>query len=380
MFSGLSSLVIEGVDDDAGTIVVRASTLPKPVACPGCAVETSRVHGYVERRIADVPVDGRRVMLRVRARRMRCRRLGCPRQTFREQLDGVAERYQRRTARLAAQVGRVVAELAGRAGARVLSGLGVALSRHTALRMLLRLPVPVRPVGAVAKSRVLGPRAGCSGRCGSSQLGSGVGECLGDDHRVGVRAPIGEAAALPLAQRVHRQQGRYVSHETIYRSLFIQARGVLTKELVQHLRTRRTMRRAAQANTAGQARGQIQGAVPISQRPAEAADRAIPGSWEGDLLVGTKDSQSATVVERSSRYVLLVRTPSKDAATVATCLTRQVKRLPEQMMRSLTWDRGTELAEHKRFTVSTDVDVYFADPHSPWQRGTNENSNRLLRQ
>lgn len=183
-----------------------------------------------------------------------------------------------------------------------------------------------------------------------------------------------------LARSGHRQQGRYVSHETIYRSLFIQARGVLKKELIKHLRTRRTMRRSAKANTADQARGQIQDAVPISQRPAEAADRTIPGSWEGDLLVGTKDSQIATVVERSSRYLLLVRTPSKDAATVTTCLTRQVKRLPEQMMRSLTWDRGTELAEHKRFTVSTDVAVYFCDPHSPWQRGTNENTNRLLRQ
>lgn len=134
MFSGLSSLVIEGVDDDAGTIVVRASTPLGPVSCPGCAIETGRVHAYIERRVADVPVDGRPVVVRVRARRMRCLTLGCSRQTFREQPVGVTERYQRRTTRLAAQVGRVVREVAGRAGVRVLAGLGVALPRQTALR------------------------------------------------------------------------------------------------------------------------------------------------------------------------------------------------------------------------------------------------------
>jgi transposase len=145
VFSGLSSLVIQGVEDDAGTIVVRASTPLGPAACPGCAVETGRVHGYVERRVADVPVDGRPVVVRVRARRMRCSTMDCSQQTFREPLT-VAGRYQRRTARLATQVGHVVRELAGRAGARVLAGLGAGLSRHTALRTLLRLPVPDRPV------------------------------------------------------------------------------------------------------------------------------------------------------------------------------------------------------------------------------------------
>lgn len=149
MFSGLSSLFIEGVDEEAGTIVVRAATPPGPVECPGCAVETARVHGYVERHLADVPVGGRRVLLRVRARRMRCPTVGCSRQTFREQLAGVLERYQRRTARLATQVGGVVRELAGRASTRVLAGLGIALSRQTALRALLRLPVPARPVPPV---------------------------------------------------------------------------------------------------------------------------------------------------------------------------------------------------------------------------------------
>lgn len=183
-----------------------------------------------------------------------------------------------------------------------------------------------------------------------------------------------------FARTRQQRDGRYVSHETIYRSLFIQARGVLKKELTRHLRTQRRMRRPVKATTAGQARGQIPEAVPISQRPATATDRAVPGSWEGDLLVGTKDSQIATLVERRSRYLMLVCTPSKDAPTVTRRLTRQVQHLPDQMMHSLTWDRGTELAEHKQFTVATDVAVYFADPQAPWQRGTNENTNRLLRQ
>lgn len=148
VFCGLFSLVIEGVEDSAGVIVVRASTRSGPVVCPGCGVETRRVHGYVERRLADVPVSGRPVVVRVRVRRMRCSLLGCSRQTFREPLT-VAGRYQRRTARLAMQIGLVVRELAGRAGSRVLAGLGVRLSRQTALRALLRLPVPVRPFPTV---------------------------------------------------------------------------------------------------------------------------------------------------------------------------------------------------------------------------------------
>ncbi|MBN9743468.1 ISL3 family transposase [Amycolatopsis sp. A1MSW2902] len=149
VFSGLSSLVIEGVEDDAGTLVVSASTHPGPVACPGCGAPVERVHSYFARQLADVPVGGRRVLIRLRARRMRCPSLDCPQQTFREQPAGVVERYQRRTVRLAKQVGGVVRELAGRAGARVLGGLGVALSRQTALRALMRLPLPDRPVPRV---------------------------------------------------------------------------------------------------------------------------------------------------------------------------------------------------------------------------------------
>jgi IS30 family transposase len=183
-----------------------------------------------------------------------------------------------------------------------------------------------------------------------------------------------------LAREHPRGEGMYVSHETIYKSLFVQARGVLRKELLAHLRSRRTMRRSKAASTAGQARGQIRDAVSIRERPAEVEDRAVPGHWEGDLITGSGNSHIATLVERHSRYVMLVCVPGKDTASVVAALTRQVCRLTEGLMSSLTWDRGTELADHKRFTVATDVAVYFADPKSPWQRGSNENTNGLLRQ
>lgn len=171
-----------------------------------------------------------------------------------------------------------------------------------------------------------------------------------------------------------------VSHETIYRSMFVQARGVLKKELLAHLRSRRIMRRGKTSSTQGQPRGQIIDAVSIRERPAEVADRAIPGHWEGDLLSGSKNSHIATLVERQSRFVMLVRVEGKDSDSVVSALIREVKRLPDGLMSSLTWDRGTELAQHKRFTIATDVSVYFCDPRSPWQRGSNENTNGLLRQ
>lgn len=171
-----------------------------------------------------------------------------------------------------------------------------------------------------------------------------------------------------------------VSHETIYRSLFVQSRGVLKKELLSHLRSRRIMRRGKTSSTQGQPRGQIIDAVSIRERPAEVADRAIPGHWEGDLLSGAKNTHIATLVERQSRFVMLVRVDGKDSESVVSALVREVKRLPAGLMSSLTWDRGTELAQHKRFTVATDVNVYFCDPRSPWQRGSNENTNGLLRQ
>lgn len=171
-----------------------------------------------------------------------------------------------------------------------------------------------------------------------------------------------------------------VSHETIYRSLFVQSRGVLKTELVKHLRSGRLMRHGARATTAGQPRGQIIDAVSIRERPACAEDRAVPGHWEGDLICGSHNTHIATLVERHSRFTMLVKVDGKDAATVASALVRKIKRLPAELRRSLTWDRGSELAQHKQLTMATDIQVYFCDPSSPWQRGTNENTNRLLRQ
>ena len=171
-----------------------------------------------------------------------------------------------------------------------------------------------------------------------------------------------------------------VSHETIYRSLFIQARGVLKKELLAHLRTRRTLRHSRRAGTGDELRGRIPDAVSIRDRPAEVEDRAIPGHWEGDMISGSKNSHIVTLVERQSRYTALVKVKSKETATVVAALTRQIRRLPTSLRRSLTWDRGHDMSKHKAFTVATNVKVYFCDPSSPWQRGSNENTNGLLRQ
>jgi IS30 family transposase len=171
-----------------------------------------------------------------------------------------------------------------------------------------------------------------------------------------------------------------VSHETIYRSLFIQARGVLKKELIQHLRSKRRIRRSRHSRDSGHHSGQIVDAISIRERPAEVEDRAVPGHWEGDLLGGAHNSHVATLVERRSRFVMLVKVPSKDTATVVAALSQHVRQLPATLRRSLTWDRGLEMAQHKSFTVATDVKVYFCDPQSPWQRGSNENTNGLLRQ
>jgi IS30 family transposase len=171
-----------------------------------------------------------------------------------------------------------------------------------------------------------------------------------------------------------------VSPETIYRSLFIQARGVLKKDLIKHLRSGRRIRRSKAASARLiPARG-ILDAVRISERPAEVEDRAVPGHWEGDLIVGSKRTKIATLVERQTRYVLLVKMPADDSKSIVDALARTVQKLPAELRRSLTWDRGIEMAQHKRFTVATDVQVYFCDPHSPWQRGSNENTNGLLRQ
>jgi transposase, IS30 family len=181
-----------------------------------------------------------------------------------------------------------------------------------------------------------------------------------------------------LKSRYPNDGSMRVSHETVYRSLFVQARGVLKKELMDYLRSKRHMRRSRHASVHGH--GRIIDAISIRERPAEAEDRAIPGHWEGDLLSGGKNSYVATLVERHSRFLMLIKLSGKDTAAVVAALSKHVCKLPATLRRSLTWDRGLEMARHKEFTVATDVQVYFCDPQSPWQRGTNENTNLLLRQ
>jgi IS30 family transposase len=183
-----------------------------------------------------------------------------------------------------------------------------------------------------------------------------------------------------LKQSYPDDESKRVSHETIYRTLFLQARGALKQELVKHLRSQRRIRRSRQASVHGHSQGRIVDAVSIRERPAEVEDRAIPGHWEGDLLRGARNSHVATLVERHSRFCLLVKVPGKDTATVVAALSRHVRKLPATLRRSLTWDRGLEMAQHKSFTMATEVQVYFCDPQSPWQRGSNENTNGLLRQ
>jgi IS30 family transposase len=173
---------------------------------------------------------------------------------------------------------------------------------------------------------------------------------------------------------------RQVSHETIYRSLYIQARGVLKKELLEHLRASRTIRRSRHATMKRSGLGQITDAISISERLASVEDRAIPGHWEGDLIGGSKNSYIATLVERHSRYVMLIKVANKDTESVVSALIRHTQKLPGELYQSLTWDRGKELADHQRLAMATDIEIYFCDPRSPWQRGSNENTNRLLRQ
>jgi len=175
-------------------------------------------------------------------------------------------------------------------------------------------------------------------------------------------------------------ESHHVSHETIYRSLFIQARGALKKELLVHLRRTRGMRRSRHHTQKTDDHGRIVDAISISERPAVVEDRAVPGHWEGDLLFGDRNSQIATLVERQTRYVMLVKVATKDTETVVNALIKNARKLPQELYRSLTWDRGKEMADHKRFTLATDIKVYFCDPQNPWQRGTNENTNGLLRQ
>jgi len=206
--------------------------------------------------------------------------------------------------------------------------------------------------------------------------------------RAGLRWRVAQKLALQwspeqisgwLKRQFPADQSMQVSHEAIYRSLFIQTRGMLKKELMAHLRTARQMRQA-KGGTTKSGLGQIVDTVSIRERPAEAEDRAVPGHWEGDLLAGSNNTHIATLVERHTRFTMLLKIPSKDTATVITALGKQVRKLPRELRRSLTWDRGKEMADHKSFTMATNVQVYFCDPRSPWQRGSNENTNGLLRQ
>ena len=183
-----------------------------------------------------------------------------------------------------------------------------------------------------------------------------------------------------LKRKYPNNEDYYVSHETIYKTLFIQSRGALKKELLQHLRSKRIMRRSKHASLKNQGLGKITNAVSISERPACVEDRAVPGHWEGDLIAGSNNTYIATLVERHTRYVMLAKVKSKDTETVISALIKQSKKLPGELYKSLTWDRGTEMAGHQKFTLATNIDVYFCDPRSPWQRGSNENTNRLLRQ
>ena len=189
-----------------------------------------------------------------------------------------------------------------------------------------------------------------------------------------------EQIAAWLVSTYPDEPAMHVSHETIYRALYVQARGAFKRTLIAHLRRGQLFRRPRAATHALRGPGRIVDSISIAERPPAADSRAVPGHWEGDLLIGKRGTQIATLVERQSRFVLLIRVPAADSATVVTALARRVQRLPLALRQSLTWDRGTEMAQHARFTIATDVQVYFCDPQSPWQRGSNENTNGLLRQ
>ncbi|MDR5832373.1 IS30 family transposase [Caballeronia sp. LP006] len=213
-----------------------------------------------------------------------------------------------------------------------------------------------------------------SGRCAqrhATRRDTGAGKSCGS------KAATGMVAGW-LKRTWPGNEGFHVSHETIYRTLFIQARGALKKELLEHLRRTRAMRRSRHHTQKTEDHGHIRDAVSISERPPAVEDRAVPGHWEGDLLCGSGNSQIATLVERHTRYVMLVKIDSKDSETVAKALIKHVGKLPQELYKSLTRDRGTEMAGHKRFNIATDIAVYSCDPKHPWQRGSNENTNGLL--
>src|SRR5262249_23138464 len=224
--------------------------------------------------------------------------------------------------------------------------------------------------GRGGRGRALRPKPFCLALHGGFRWGGG--------QKLGRQRARGQVSRWRQEQFATDRDMR-ISHEAIYRSLFVQTRGVLKKELTAQLRTRRQMRHA-KGSKAKNGQGHILDMVSIRGRPAEAEDRAVPGHWEGDLLTGASDTHIATLVERHSRFTMLVKLPRKDTTTVVAALAKHIRKLPEQLRRSLTWDQGKEMSGHKRFTVATNVQVYFCDPRSPWQRGSNENTNGLLRQ
>ena len=261
--------------------------------------------------------------------------------------------------------GDSVRAIAGRLG-RAPSSVSREVRRNGGLRRYRAVAADQRAWRAAAR-----PKA-CK-LAGNPALARAVAEKLSEDW-----SPEQISGWLKLTYP--HDEGMRVSHEAIYQSLFVQARGALKKELTEHLRTRRTIRRSRHASLRGKKRGQIQDAVSIRERPAEAEDRAVPGHWEADLLSGSRNSHVATLVERSTRFVMLLKLDGKHAPTVAAALAEGIQRLPEELRKTLTVDRGLEMAAHKSFTIATNVSVYFCDPRSPWQRGSNENINGLLRQ
>ncbi|MFX1726356.1 IS30 family transposase [Stenotrophomonas sp. AS1] len=258
---------------------------------------------------------------------------------------------------------------------------------HSSVRSVLSESGGIQPVPRRRSERVLSLAE-------REEISRGV--AVGKSMRA-IASSLGRAPAMRVAAKLKQQwspqqvsgwlkrtnpedTSRQVSHETIYRTLYIQSRGALKQELLAHLRRTRAMRRSRHHTQKTADHGRIKDTISISERPPSVEDRAVPGHWEGDLLFGDRDSQIATLVERKTRYVMLVKVDGKDSETVVNALIKSARRLPRELYRSLTWDRGKEMAAHRRFTLATDIQVYFCDPHHPWQRGTNENTNGLLRQ
>ena len=310
------------------------------------------------------------------------RRLGSPRATvsrYLARIGGIRPRPRRRAARCLAlnereEISRGIASgHSARAIARTLGRSHTTIAREIK-RCGGRRRYRAHAAEREASRRARRPRPTKLQLC--PQLRRLVSERLRADH-----SP--EQIAGWLKIQYPDNEAMRVSHETIYRALYVQARGTLKRELTRHLRTRQQRRFARAQSSKGQRQGKIAAMVMISERPPEVADRAVPGHWEGDLLMGNRQSQSAiaTLVERSTRYCQLVALPEgTEAERVADALAKSITTLPVQLRRSLTWDQGHEMAEHRRFSVETGVEVYFCDPRSPWQRGSNENTNGLLRQ